>query len=167
MIIAKEFIDASIDAKNAAKEAFNNAILEAIKNKMPELKQLPDIIKEIMDTYRYVKKRDEKASTSMWTAMCCESEKFDLDFFNALRITGITYCGVRPHFAKRGVRSNLCVTEIGIFFSGDSGLYTINELMDCTKPDQYESTSRAIFLLVDSVPKYRDCLADQLREILK
>lgn len=167
MIIAKEFIDASIDAKNAANEAFNNAMLEAIKNQLPELKQLPDIIKEIMDTYRYVKKRDEKASTSMWTAMCCESEKFDLDFFNALRITGTTYCGVRPHFAKRGVRSNLCVTEIGIFFSGDSGLYTIDELMDCTKPDQYESTSRAISLLVDSVPKYRDRLANQLREILK
>lgn len=167
MIIAKEFIDASIDAKNAAKEAFNNARLEEIYNKLPELKQLPDIIKDIMDTLRYIEERDKKTAIQMWGAMCNEGRQFDLDFFNALRITGTTYCGVRPHFAKRGVRSDLCVTEIGIFFSGDSGLYTIDELMDCTEPNQYESTSKAIFLLVDSVPKYRDCLANQLKEILK
>lgn len=66
MIIAKEFIDASIDAENAAKEAFNNAMLEDIYNKLPEFKHLPDIIKDIMDTFRYIEDRDKQAATQMW-----------------------------------------------------------------------------------------------------
>lgn len=166
MIIAKEFIDASIDAKNAAKEAFNNAMLEDIYNKLPEFKHLPDIIKDIMDTFRYIEDRDKQAATQMWGVMYSEGRQFDLDFFSKLRIAGVTYCGVRPHCDRYDVRTCLCVTEIGIFFDL-SRTYKLDELLDCTEPYQYESTSKAISLLVDSVPKYRDCLANQLKEILK
>lgn len=166
MIIAKEFIDASIDAKNAAEAAFYNAILEDIYNKLPEFKHLSDIIKDIMYTYRYLEKRDKGAACQMWGAMCREGRQFDLDFFSNLRIAGVTYCGVRPYCNRHDVRTCLCVTEIGIFFDL-SRTYKLDELLDCTEPYQYGSTSKAISLLVDSVPKYRDCLANQLKEILK
>lgn len=167
MIIAKELIDASINAKNAAKEAHDNAMLEAIKKKLPELKPLPGIIKDIMDTYRYVRRMDEEASKLMWTEMCRGGEQFGLDFFNALTVAGTNYCGVNPHYTVKGVNSHIFVTEIGIFCGEYDNLHTIGELTEHTKPEGYECTYKSLCLLVDSVPKYRDYLENKLNEILK
>lgn len=167
MIIAKELIDASINAKNAAKSAHDNAMMESIKNKLQELDTLPGIIKEIMDTFRYIRGIDKEVSDSLWSAMCKEEEQFGLDFFNALDVFGTRYCGVKPHYTVLGVRTHIFVTEVGIFFGDCSNLHKIDELMDYTEPEMYESTLKSLCLLVDSVPKFRDYLACKLNMLLK
>ena len=168
MIIAKELIDASINAKNAAKEAKDNALIEAILGKVDEMKKLPSIIKDIMETYRYVNKSGEKLGKLMWGVICGEDSPLNLDFCNAIMERDGDRCGVRPHYAAKGYFRDLYVTSNGVYFGKEwNDLYPIDELKDRLQTESYEPMFKAMCLMIEAVPAYRDKVASKLNELLQ
>lgn len=168
MIIKKELIDASINAKNAAKEAKDKALAEAVLGRVKEMKKLPLIIKDIMDTFFYVKKSDENLGHLMWRTMCSEPCGFGLDFCNAIREEAGDRCGVRPHYMRRNCFSNLYVTSNGVYFGENyDELYPIDELKDRLRAESYEPMLEAMCLMIEAVPAYRDKVASVLNGLLE
>lgn len=168
MIIAKELIDASINAKNAAKEAKNKALLEAILGKVKEMKKLPAVIKDIMETFRYVRNADDKLGSLMWSVICKECVPLNLDFCNAIKETAGDRCGVRPHYSAKGYFPNLYVTSKGVYFGLEwNDLYPIDELKDRLSTESYESMFKAMCLMIEALPAYRDKVASKLNELLE
>jgi hypothetical protein len=168
MIIKKELIDASINAKNAAKEAKDKAIAESVLGLVEKMKELPPIIKDIMDTFFYVKKSDDSLGSLMWRAMCSEDEGFGLDFCNAIREEAGDRCGVRPHWSRKECFSDLYVTSSGVYFGERyDELYPIDELKDRLRAESYEPMLKAMCLMIEAVPAYRDKVASVLNGLLE
>ena len=168
MIIAKELIDASVNAKNAAEEARIKSLWESIEGMIDRVKGLSSVIGDIMDTFYYVQKMDDGIGTQMWSLMCREDKEFDLDFCNAIMDVKEGRCGVRPYYTRKGCFGNIYVTKIGVYFGPDHNtLYPIGELKDRLQPKDYESMLNAMCLLVESVPAYKERIAIKLSQILQ
>ena len=168
MIIAKELIDASVNAKNAAEEAKIKSLWESIEGMINRVKDLSSVIGDIMDTFYYVREQDEGIGTQMWHMLCREDTEFDLDFCNAIMDVNGGRCGVRPHYTRKDCYGNIYVTRIGIYFGPDHAtLYPIDELKDKLQPKSYESMLKAMCLLIEAVPAYKKRIVSKLSQILQ
>lgn len=169
MIIQKELIDASINSKRAAKEAHDKAMLDSIKSKIDELKKLPQIFTDIIDTFDYVREKDRELGGKMWHVMTHEEGTLGLDLCNAV-MTTVAGGGfaIRPDYSRNDCFRNLYVLRIGVFFGPDyKDLYPIERVSDLLEPKDYNSMFRSICLLIEAVPAYRDMVANKLNEFIK
>ncbi len=168
MIIAKEIIDASINVKKEAEEAKTKAMWKSIEVMTDRVERLSSDIKDIMDTYFYLRDKDEKIANKFWNLICHEDKELNLDFCNAILDIKGGRCGVRPSFTAKGCFSNIYVTKIGVFFGPScNNLYPLESLKHKLEPKDYESMLNAMCLLVESVPAYKERLTNKLSKILQ
>lgn len=165
MIIAKELIDASINSKRAEQEAQEKAMREAIESKIGDVLGLTEYIKDIMDTYRYVSKQDKGLGELLWALMCREAEELGLDFCNAIMADPAGRCGVRPHYNRTDCYGRIYVTSIGVFCGENGGLIPLDKIMKSIKPES--CVLRALSLLIEAVPAYKERVSEKFSEILK
>ena len=172
MIIPKEMIDASVNSKISAQDAKNKAMLDAIKSKIADVKQLTLYMDSLMKTFWYVKKKDAAWGGQMWGAMCKEDELFGLDLCNAIRPSTGENCGVCVHYSRRSTHFiNVYVTTKNVLFNrGD--LYNEDEFVDISRVDSYlqekdyERMLNSLSLFLESIPAYTDRMATVLKNII-
>lgn len=172
MIIGKELIDAQINAKKAAKEAYDKELLKAILANVDKLKALRQDVRDIMETYFYVIKVDKAAADAMWKAMCRTiPDLLGIDLVNALTDgSWETKYAFRPGLDKSGCNREVYVSSSEVYFSPTGNwkeLQPICDIKTMLDPKSYESTLNSIILLIDAIPKYKDKLTKMMPEFLK
>ena len=170
MIIAKELIDASIDSKNLAQQNYEKKMLDAVKSKIPEVEKLSSDIADIIETYRYVRSKDEKIGNKMWSLICKEGDDLKIDFCNAITDSPATKLGVRPHYsAGKQYYGDLYVTCGGVLFGDLKDLKQLTEanVKDWLRPQSYATMFNSMELLIEAIPAYKERIANKLNELLK
>ena len=165
MIIAKELIDASIKSKNDAQKAREDALWSAIESKMEAVAKLPGYIKDVMDTYRYVKSEDKKLGGLLWNVICHEDKELGLGFCNAITDTPGERCGVRPYYTMK-CYYNLYVLEGKVLWGDLKNLKPLGEMKDNLSPEEYEGMLSAMTLLIETVPAYAERIGEKLKGML-
>lgn len=167
MIISKDIIDAKIAAKQAAEEARIKTLWDSIEAKIPEIEALTSDLADIIDTYFYVKKKDESAGEKLWSFMVQVDIKLGIDFCNGLDLS--SKFGIRPeHLSHKEAFPHLYVTlQGGRFGKTWDDLYPLSEMKARLTPDRYGEMLAAITLLIEAVPEYKKRIAAELNNLLQ
>ena len=173
MIIPKELIDASVKSKQAAKVAKDKAMLDAIKAKVPEVQKRTEDIRELVDTFYYVRKQDEHWGGLLWHAICHEGDVFHLDFCNAILPESGESLGVRVHYIfSKTHATNIYVTTKRVLIvnydgRGGKDYCELKDLESFIKPEEYEKVLNTLTLLIEAIPAYKDKIAKVLNDIFR
>ena len=173
MIIAKELIDASVKSKQATKVAEDKAMLDAITANVPEVQKRTEDIKELVDTFYYVRKQDEHWGKLLWNAICHEDEVFHLNFCNAILPESGESLGVRVRYDLKNIYvTNIYVTTKRVLIVNYDGrgvkdYCELKDLESFIKPEEYEKVLNTLILLIEAIPAYKDRIAKVLNDIIR
>lgn len=166
MILNQNVIDTAFEARAVSEMAQKDTYLKQIEEKMVELRGLTKHIADIMETYFYIKERDEKLSGTIWKIMCQAASDCGLDFCNAIRDDD--RCGVRINYANNCTRyTDLYITAknvVTLRFGDFTMDYVRRHLADKYVSD-YESVYKAILFMIGAVPKYLELVSEHIDKI--
>jgi len=135
-----------------------------IQSKYKDLKNLSSCIADLMDTYHYIKHKNEDWGSKMWSLMCSLSrEKYGLDFCNALKMQGFNECGVRP---RKGLA--IYVINDGVYVDYEKDSPKFGEAFYSNtyyKPIQFDAIIESMDLLITNVPKFVDEVINRTMEM--
>lgn len=163
MILNKNIIDTALEARSVSEQAQKEAFLEKIEGKMGELRGLTKHIADIMETYSYVRRKDEGLSKSVWSALCGCARNCELDFCNAIREDD--KCGVRINYTNKCTKyTDLYVTAKNVVTlkSGDFTMDYVRNYLADKFVSEYEAVYKAILFMIDAVPKYAESVSEQI-----